>query len=39
MTGRIFVTGDKHGSFYPLFGIAGKNELFETDILIICGDA
>ena len=39
MTGRIFITGDKHGTFTPLFGLAEKNELLESDILIIAGDA
>ncbi|MCD8036245.1 MAG: metallophosphoesterase [Clostridiales bacterium] len=39
MTGRIFITGDKHGTFMPLFGLADKIELKSTDILIIAGDA
>lgn len=39
MTGRVFVTGDKHRTFVPLFGLAEKQELRETDILIIAGDA
>lgn len=39
MTGRVFITGDKHGSFIPLFGLAQRNELSSTDILIIAGDA
>ena len=39
MTGRVFVTGDKHGSFLPLFGLVEKNNITENDILIIAGDA
>lgn len=39
MTGRVFVTGDKHGSLLPLFGLTEKNELSSADILIIAGDA
>lgn len=39
MTGRIFITGDKHGTFLPLFGFSEKMELNEMDILIIAGDA
>lgn len=39
MTGRIFITGDKHGTFSPFFGLAEKNELHETDVLLITGDA
>lgn len=39
MTGRIFITGDKHGAFLPIFGLAEKVELRDTDILIIAGDA
>ena len=39
MSGRVFVTGDKHGTFVPLFGFAEKTELYDTDILIIAGDA
>lgn len=39
MTGRILITGDKHGTFLPLFGLAERMELKETDILIIAGDA
>lgn len=36
---RVFITGDKHGTFYPLFGFAERNQLKDTDILIIAGDA
>lgn len=39
MTQRVFITGDKHGSFGSLFGLAEKNELKDSDILIIAGDA
>ena len=39
MTGRIFITGDKHGSFYPLFGLADHIELEPSDVLLIAGDA
>lgn len=39
MTARVFITGDKHGSFGSLFGLAEKNELHDSDILIITGDA
>ena len=37
--GRVFITGDKHGAFLPIFGLAKKVELKDTDILIIAGDA
>ena len=39
MTERVFITGDKHGTFTPLFGLAEKTVLYESDILIIAGDA
>lgn len=39
MTGRIFITGDKHGTFSPFFGLAEKNDLHPSDILLIAGDA
>ena len=39
MTGRIFITGDKHGSLVPFFGLAQRNELTPADILLIAGDA
>lgn len=39
MSGRIFITGDKHGTFLPLFGLAEKMELQAADVLIIAGDA
>ena len=39
MTGRIFITGDMHGSFIPFFGLHEKGEMNEEDVLIIAGDA
>ena len=39
MTERVFITGDKHRTFVPLFGLAEKNELRDTDVLLIAGDA
>ncbi len=39
MAGRVFITGDKHGTFNPLFGFVEKVRLNEEDILIIAGDA
>ncbi len=39
MTERIFITGDKHGSFYPLFGLADHVDLQASDVLLIAGDA
>ncbi len=39
MAGRVFITGDKHGTFIPLFGLAEKVELRDTDVLMIAGDA
>lgn len=39
MTGKVFITGDKHGSFLPVFGLAEKNEISDSDILLIAGDA
>ena len=35
MTERIFITGDKHGSFYPLFGLADHVDLEPSDVLLI----
>lgn len=37
--GRIFITGDKHRTFVPLFWLAEKENLDGTDVLIIAGDA
>jgi len=39
MTGRILITGDKHGSLIPFFGLAKRNDLRDTDVLLIAGDA
>ena len=39
MTGQIYITGDKHGTMLPLFGLAENNELQAEDVLIITGDA
>lgn len=37
--GRILITGDKHGTFRPFFGLAERQELRESDVLLITGDA
>lgn len=39
MTGRIFITGDMHGTFSPLFGLRERQALHRADILLIAGDA
>jgi len=39
MIGKIYITGDKHGSFLPIFKMVEKNEINKEDILIIAGDA
>lgn len=39
MEGRVFITGDKHGSFLPLTGMVEHNRINEEDVLIIAGDA
>lgn len=39
MNGRIFITGDKHRTFVPLFWLAEKEKLEPSDIMIIAGDA
>jgi len=39
MEGRILITGDKHGSFRSFFGLKEHSPLYESDILIITGDA
>lgn len=39
MRGRILITGDKHGTYRPFFGLRERQELFESDILLITGDA
>ena len=38
MQGRVFITGDKHGSMRMLFGISEKKLMGENDVLIITGD-
>lgn len=39
MTGKIYITGDKHGSFLPIEGVVRHNDITEDDVLIIAGDA
>ena len=39
MNGRIFITGDKHRTFVPLFWLAEKETLHPSDVMIIAGDA
>ncbi len=39
MSGRILITGDKHGTFLPFFSLAEKIKLQKNDILLIAGDA
>ena len=39
MAGTIYITGDKHGTMLPLFGLASNNDLQKEDVLIITGDA
>ena len=39
MAGQIYITGDKHGTMLPLFGLAENNEVGTEDVLIITGDA
>lgn len=39
MAGRILITGDKHGTFTPLFGFAERHKPAAADILIVAGDA
>lgn len=39
MAGRIFITGDKHGTFLPFFNLEKKMDLYASDVLIIAGDA
>lgn len=36
---RVFITGDKHGSFGPIFGLVERNAVDPSDILLISGDA
>lgn len=37
--GKVYITGDKHGSFRPFFGLSEKGLICEDDIMIIAGDA
>ncbi len=37
--GNVYITGDKHCSFRPFFGLRDKGLVQENDILIITGDA
>ena len=39
MTGTIYITGDKHGTYAPILGLAEHNQLREEDVLLIAGDA
>lgn len=39
MTGRVFITGDMHGTFSPLFGLRERQDLSPADVLLIAGDA
>ena len=36
---KVYITGDKHGSLRPFFGLAEKQLADSTDIMIITGDA
>ena len=38
MAGTIYITGDKHGTMLPLFGLASNNDLQQEDVLIITGE-
>ena len=39
MAGNVYITGDKHGTFTPLFGLAQYNRLGQDDVLLMAGDA
>ena len=39
MANKVYITGDKHGSLRPFFGLQEKQIADSTDILIITGDA
>lgn len=39
MSGRVLITGDKHGTFRPFFGLREHQSLLESDVLLIAGDA
>lgn len=38
-TGKVYITGDKHGAFRTFFDLAEKKLMDEKDILLIAGDA
>lgn len=38
MTGRIYITGDKHGAMFLISRFAENNPVNENDILLIAGD-
>lgn len=38
-TGKVYITGDKHGSLRPFFGLAERKAVNEEDVIIITGDA
>lgn len=37
--GKVYITGDKHGSLRPFFGLAEKKLIHADDIILITGDA
>ncbi len=39
MTGKVYITGDKHGSLRPFFGLAERKIINSGDYMIITGDA
>ena len=39
MAEQIYITGDKHGTMLPIFGLAENNEIHADDVLLITGDA
>ncbi len=39
MTGKVYITGDKHGSLRPFFGLAERGLIQSSDYMIITGDA
>ena len=38
-SGKVYITGDKHGSLRPFFGLAEREAVKKEDIIIITGDA
>ena len=38
-SGKVYITGDKHGSLRPFFGLAERGAVKKEDIIIITGDA